>query len=368
MVISKIPFLNLKQQYLNIKDDIDHAMQQVINEAAFAGGKFVASFEDAFAAYQNTNYCAGVNSGTSSLHLSLLALGIGAGDEVIIPANSFIATAWAVSYTGATPVFADCDAYYNIDPTHVKTLITKKTKAVIGVHLYGQPFNVEDLLQTTEQHGLYLVEDAAQAHGAYWKGEPIGSFGALSCFSFYPSKNLGAFGESGAICCNDKKYYDAILKLRNHGSLEKYQHERIGYNMRMDGLQAAILEIKLHHLEKWNYSRRYIARRYQEGIQHSVVQKPKIREQATSVFHLYVITVPDRDHFVKHLETCGISCGMHYPIPCHLQEAYRHLNYKKGSLPNTEFLAAHCVSLPIFPELHEEEIDYIIEAINQYKR
>ena len=366
MVISKIPFLNLKRQYLNIKGAIDDAMQQVIDETAFAGGKFVASFESAFAAYQNTNYCAGVNSGTSALHLAMLALGVGVGDEVIIPANSFIATAWAVSYTGATPVFADCDAYYNIDPTHVETLITKKTKAVIGVHLYGQAFNADALLQITQKHGLHLVEDAAQAHGACWKGERIGGVGAMSCFSFYPSKNLGAFGESGAVCCNDRKYYDAILKLRNHSSIQKYRHESVGYNMRMDGLQAAILETKLHYLEEWNRSRRRIAQRYQKGIEHLAIQKPKIREEATAVFHLYVITAPNRNHFMAYLKAHGITCGIHYPIPCHLQEAYAHLNYKKGSLPNTEFLAAHCISLPIFPELQEEEVDYIIGVINEY--
>lgn len=361
-----IPFLDLHRQYLSIKSEIGPAMEAVIEQTAFAGGPFVEKFENNFAKYCGTKYSIGLNSGTSALHLAMEVLGIGPGDEVILPANTFVATAWGISYVGAIPIFVDCDEYYNIDTELVKDYITSKTKAIIGVHLYGQPCDIDSLLEICKVNSIYFVEDAAQAHGAMYKGSRVGGFGEMACFSFYPGKNLGAYGEGGGITTSNEQYRDKLFSLRSHGSKIRYYHDEIGYNMRMDGIQGAILDVKLKYLEEWNNNRNQIANRYLNEIQNKAVNLPKIRQDVKSAYHLFVVTVDNRDHFMKYLSDNGVSSAQHYPVPCHLQKAYAFLGYKEGDFPKSEYLAAHCVSLPMFAELTDVEVNKIIEVVNAY--
>ncbi|MEO1625561.1 MAG: DegT/DnrJ/EryC1/StrS family aminotransferase, partial [Bacteroidota bacterium] len=343
----QVPYFDLKRQYQTISEQVNESIQEVIKNTAFAGGRFTASFETAFAKYCQTDYAIGVNSGTSALHLAMLAIGIGEGDEIILPANTFIATAWGPAYVNAKCVFVDCDETYNIDPTKVEAAITERTKAIVGVHLYGQPCDVDALKAIAEKHNLFFMEDAAQAHGAYYKGTRVGGFGEMACFSFYPGKNLGAYGEGGGVTTNNEAYRDHLFRLRNHGCEVRYYHKEIGYNMRMDGIQGAVLEVKLAHLDKWNERRRQIAHRYQTEIKHADVRLPIVSQDVEGVFHLYVVTVPDRAHFQAYLKEQGVSTALHYPVPCHLQEAFVDLGYKKGDFPNAEYLSDHCVSLPM---------------------
>lgn len=363
----KIPFLDLKKQYLQIRNDVLSKIENVLEDTAFSGGKYVEEFEKNFANYCDTKYCVAVNNGTSALHLAMLALGIGEGDEVIVPANTFIATAWGVSYCNATPVFVDCTAdTWEIDASKIEEKITPKTKAIAGVHLYGQPFDIDTVKAIAQKHNLFLVEDAAQAHGAYYKGKRVGGFGEMACFSFYPGKNLGTYGEGGGIVTNDEKYFKHLQSLRNHGSVVRYYHDEIGYNMRMGGIEAAVLSVKLQYLDKWNNRRKEIARMYQQGI-----TNPKIKMQAQpefidSVYHLFVITTEDRDGLMKYLNEHQIFPGLHYPVPCHLQKAYAHLGYKQGDCPNAEYLASHCLSLPMFAELSDTEVEKVIEVLNKF--
>jgi len=301
------------------------------------------------------------------LHLAMLALGIGAGDEVIIPANTFIATAWGVSHAGAIPVFVDCTSdTWQIEATKVEEKITAKTKAVIGVHLYGQPFDVDALKLICEKNNLFLVEDAAQAQGARYKGIPVGSFGEMACFSFYPGKNLGACGEAGGITTNNENYCRHLQSLRNHGSKTRYYHDEIGFNMRMGGLEAVSLTVKLKYLQAWNDRRRSIAKRYQQEINNSKIKLQVQPPFADSIYHLFVVTTDERDNLMKFLNDHDIYPALHYPVPCHLQKAYKYLNYKEGDCPNAEYLAAHCLSLPMYAELTDEEISYVIDVINSY--
>lgn len=365
--MSTIPCLDLKRQHQQVSEEIFTAFKKVYEQTAFSGGPFVAAFEKEFAAYCNTTYAIGVNNGTTALHLAMLALGIGEGDEVIVPANTFIATAWGVSHAGATPVFADClPDTWQIDPADVEKKITPKTKAIIGVHLYGQPCDMDALKKIADAHKIYFVEDAAQAQGARYKGQPTGNMGEMACFSFYPGKNLGACGEAGGITTSNEAYYKHLQSLRNHGSTVRYYHDEIGYNMRMGGLEGASLSVKLKYLSSWNDKRRQVASRYQNEIKNDKITMQAQPEWAESNYHLFVITTPDRDAFVKHLEQNGIGPAFHYPHPCHLQKAYAHLGYKEGDMPNSEYLAAHCVSLPMFAELTDEEVSKVIEIVNQY--
>ena len=363
----KIPCLDLKGQHQQVKDEIFAAFERVYEDTAFSGGKYVEEFEKSFAEFCNTKFAVGLNNGTSALHLAMLALGIGEGDEVIIPANTFIATAWGVSYTGATPVFVDCHPEtWEIDITKIEAKITSKTKAIIGVHLYGQPFDIDGVKSICKKHNLFLVEDAAQSQGAKYHGVTVGGFGEMACFSFYPGKNLGASGEAGGITTNNEQYYKHLQSLRNHGSMVRYYHDEIGYNMRMGGLEGASLSVKLRHLDSWNQKRRAIAAKYQ-----SEIKNPKVVMQVQppgyeSVFHLFVVTTANKDEFLAYLTEHNILPGQHYPVPCHLQKAYSHLNYKKGDCPNAEYLAAHCLSLPMYAELTDEEVNYVIETINKY--
>lgn len=362
-----IPCLDIARQYMQTKEEILAAFLDVCSQTAFSGGPFVESFEKEFAVYSETSFAIGVNSGTSALHLAMLALGIGPGDEVIIPANTFIATAWAPSYVGATPVFVDCTPdTWNIDPAKIEEKITPRTRAIIGVHLYGQPFGIDEVTQIAKKHKLHLVEDAAQAHGARYKGVRVGGFGDMAAFSCYPGKNLGAYGEGGIVTTNNQAYTDHIKRLRSHGSTIRYYHDEIGFNMRMDGIQGAILKVKLKYLDAWNSRRKAIADMYMSGIKNVSVRFQQQPEWSDSVYHLFVVTTENRDGLIKHLQNSGIQPGLHYPVPCHLQKAYAHLGYKRGDLPNSEYLSEHCLSLPMFAELTESEVERVINAINSF--
>ena len=322
----KIPCLDLKGQHQQIKREVFEAFDKVYENTAFSGGPFVEAFEQSFAGFCGTRYAVGVNNGTSALHLAMLALGIGQGDEVIVPANTFIATAWGVSYTGATPVFVDCTSdTWELDATKIEEKITPNTKAIVGVHLYGQPFDVNAVAAICHKHQIYMLEDAAQAQGAMYKGVPVGGFGEMACFSFYPGKNLGACGEAGGITTNNEVYYKHLQSLRNHGSVVRYYHDEVGYNMRMGGLEGASLSIKLKYLPGWNSRRREVAKRYQQEVTNSKIKLQAQPEWAESVYHLFVVTTEDRDGLMKYLNAHNIFPGLHYPVPCHLQKAYANL-------------------------------------------
>lgn len=363
----KIPFLDLKGQYLQIKDEIRTAIDEVLDATAYSGGPFVEKFEKNLAQYTGTKYALGVNTGTSALHLAMMALGIGAGDEVIVPANTFIATAWGVSYVNAIPVFVDCDPNtWQIDAAKIEEKITSKTKAIIGVHLYGQPFDIDAVSAIAKKHNLFLVEDCAQSIGATYKGTMTGGFGEMGCFSFYPGKNLGAYGEGGGMTTNNEEYYKHIQSLRNHGSQVRYYHDELGYNFRMDGIQGAVLDVKLKYIDQWNGRRQEIAKMYQSGITNAKLKLQDQPEWAKSVYHLFVVTTEDRDGLMKYLQENNIFAGLHYPVPCHLQKAYAHLGYKEGDMPNSEYLASHCLTLPMFAELSNEDVERVIEVVNRY--
>ncbi len=365
--MEKIGFLDLKEQNQQVKAEIFAAFQKVFEKTAFSGGPFVQEFEENFATYTGAKYAVALSSGTDAVHLMCIAAGIGEGDEVIIPANTFIASPWGVVYEKAIPVFVDCDSdTWEIDPAKIEAAITPKTKAIMGVHLYGQPFNRDAVKAIADKHNLLLLEDAAQAHGAYYKGESLGKGAFMAGYSFYPGKNLGATGEGGAIVTNDENIYNHLLSLRNHGSKEKYYHDIIGYNYRMGGLEGAALNIKLKYLDEWNNKRRAIAKRFFTEINNPKVKMQTQLDFANSVYHLFVVTVEDREAFVKHLNTHNIFPGMHYPVPCHLQKAFGHLGYKHGDFTNSEYLAEHCVSLPMYAELTRNKVDRIIEAVNTY--
>ncbi len=367
ITIPKSPFLDLKKQYLQIKEEVRTAIDEVLDHTAYSHGPFVEKFEKNLASYCGTKYALGVNTGTSALHLAMIALGICPGDEVIVPANTFIATAWGVSYVKATPVFVDCDPdTWNIDPSEIEEKITPKTKAIIGVHLYGQPFNIDAVAAIAKKHNLFMVEDCAQAIGAGYKDVKVGGFGEMGCFSFYPGKNLGAYGEAGGITTNNEAYYKHIQSLRNHGSTERYYHDEIGYNMRMDGIQGAVLDVKLKYIDQWNSRRKEIAKIYRAGITNPKIKLQAQPEWSDSIYHLFVVTTEDRDGFMKYLQSNQIFPGLHYPVPCHLQKVYSDLGYKKGDMPNSEYLADHCLSLPMFAELTNAEVDMVIEVINKY--
>jgi dTDP-4-amino-4,6-dideoxygalactose transaminase len=363
-----IPCLDLKRQQQAIKEEVFAAFEKVYEQTAFSGGPFVEKFEKEFAAFAGARHAVGVNNGTTAIQLALKTLGIGAGDEVIVPANTFIATAWGVSHNNATPVFVDCDpATWQIDPACIERAITAKTKAIIGVHLYGMPFDIRRVGEIARKHGLFLIEDAAQAQGAKYDGKVVGTFGEMACFSFYPGKNLGACGEAGGISTENEAYMKHLQSLRNHGCTTRYYHDEIGYNMRMGGLEAASLSVKLKYLEGWNRRRMEIAERYRSEIRNKRIVMQKDVPGAKSIFHLFVVTCDQKDAFVAHLTKHNIVPAFHYPVPCHLQKAYSHLGYKAGDCPNSEYLAAHCVSLPMFAELTDDEVSRVIEAVNNFE-
>ena len=363
----KINCLDLQGQHQQVKQEIFEAFEKVYAKTAFSGGPFVEEFEKAYTQYIDSKYAIGVSNGTVALHLAMIVLGIGPGDEVIIPANTFIATAWGVSHAGATPVFVDCDeTNWQIDPSKLEAAITPKTKAVIGVHLYGQPFDVDAVKAICDKHKLYLVEDAAQAQGTRYKNKTVGTFGEMACYSFYPGKNLGACGEAGGLTTNNENYAKHLQSLRNHGSTVRYFHDEIGYNYRMGGLEGASLTVKLKYIEGWNNRRREIAKMYQKGITNPKIKMQKNADWSDGIYHLFVVTTDEKDAFVKYLADNNINAAFHYPVPCHLQKAYASLKYKQGDFPNSEYLAAHCVSLPMYAELSDEDVNQVITCLNKY--
>lgn len=363
-----VPFVDLRAQYLAINDEIDEAVARVINNTTFILGREVEAFEAAFAGYVGTRYCIGVNSGTAAIQVALTACGIGAGDEVIVPANTFFATAEAVSTAGATPVLVDADPIsYNIDVAGIEAAITERTRAIIPVHLYGQAADLDPILEISARRSLIVIEDAAQAHGSEYNGRSVGSFARAGCFSFYPGKNLGAYGEGGAIVTDDPEVARHARLLRDHGSESKYHHEIIGYNFRLEGIQGAVLNVKLRHLDKWNELRREHAARYNELLADSGLTLPREMSYARHVYHLYVIQSDARDALQKALRDNGVQTGIHYPIPIHLQPAYASLKHKAGDFPEAERQAGRVLSLPMFPELTEKQISLVTDAVQEFQ-
>lgn len=364
-----VPFVDLKAQYQSIKTEVDAAIARVIENTAFIQGREVAAFETAFANYVSANFCVAVNSGTAAIQLALMACGIHAGDEVIVPSYSFFATAEAVSILGAKPVFVDIDGTaYNIAVSELESAITSHTRAIIPVHLYGQPADLDPILAIAARHNLHVIEDAAQAHGAEYKGRRVGALGQAGCFSFYPSKNLGAYGEAGAIVTNDEGLAQQLRLLRDHGSTSKYQHEIVGYNFRMEEIQAAVLNVKLPHLDRWNNLRRAHATSYGELLTGANLVLPREMDYARHVYHVYAIQSERRDELQRELSAAGVQTGIHYPIPIHLQPAYKSLGYQRGQLPATEALCERVLSLPMFPELTDAQQSHIAEVCHSHAK
>jgi len=363
-----IPQVDLKAQYKLIKKEINVAILKVLNSTTFILGENVKKFEEEFAKFCNVKYAVGVGNGTDALYLALRACGISRGDEVITQPNTFIATVEAITLNGAKPVFVDINPQtYNIDANKIKKVITKKTKAIIPVHLYGQPVDMDHILKIAKKYRLKVIEDAAQAHGAEYKGKKVGSLGDVACFSFFPAKNLGAYGDGGIIVTNNEKIAKKIIMLRNHGRVEKYKHLMEGVNSRLDELQAAILRVKLRYLDKWNKARRQRAKIYDEVFKHlEEVGTPFVPFWATPVFYVYTIRVKEREKLREYLKKKGISTGIYYPIPLHLQPAYKYLNYKKGDFPEAEKAAKEILSLPMYPELSRKEQNFIIQKIKTF--
>jgi dTDP-4-amino-4,6-dideoxygalactose transaminase len=364
----KVPFLDLKAQYDAISDEIAAALQKVLDNCAFAGGPFVAQFEREFAVYCQSESAVGVGSGTAALWLALKGLGIGEGDEVITVPNTFIATAEAISVCGARPVFVDIDEQvYNINPELIEAAITPKTKAIIPVHLYGQMAEMDDIMEIARAHGLFVIEDACQAHGAEYKSQKAGSIGDAGCFSFYPGKNLGAYGEAGAVVTNNQELANKVKMLRDHGQKEKYYHSIVGWNCRMDGFQGAVLSVKLKHLDKWNESRRKNAELYNSFLADlDSIITPFKADYAKHVYHIYPVLTESRQRLMDALAQKQIFCGIHYPVPLHLQAAYSSLGYKEGDFPVAEKCASRQLSLPMFPELTSGQIEYVVEEIKNF--
>jgi dTDP-4-amino-4,6-dideoxygalactose transaminase len=363
----KIPLVDLKAQYRTIKEEIDVSIARVLDSTSFVLGAEVSAFERAFAAAVGARGAVGVASGTAALRLALAACGVGPGDEVITTAHTFIATAEAISMCGATPVFADIDPKtMNLDPEKAAAAVTRRTKAILPVHLYGHPADLEPLLELARRHDLFLVEDAAQAHGAEYRGRRCGSIGHLACFSFYPGKNLGAYGDAGAVTGNDATLLDRVRRLRDHGRTSKYEHVELGFAERMDGLQAAVLGAKLPHLDDWTALRRKGAERYRELLGGLPFSLPHEEPGSKHVYHLFVIRTAVRDKLLEHLALRGVGAGIHYPIPVHRQPAYAKLGLATGSLPETERAARDVLSLPLFPELTEEQALNVALSIREF--
>jgi dTDP-4-amino-4,6-dideoxygalactose transaminase len=388
----KVPFLNLTMQYQGIKDEIAIALLDVLEASVFAGGPLVTRFEKAFGPYCQAMHAIGCGSGTEALWMALIGLGVGPGDAVVTVPNTFTATAEAISMCGATPVFVDCDAFCNMDVVKLRRLLRAKgrehradgrgqgavdiglkaeggerIKAIIPVHLYGQPADMDLILEVAQEYGLAVVEDACQAHGAIYKGKRVGAMGDAGCFSFYPGKNLGAYGEAGAVVTNRPELAQKMKMFRDHGQADKYYHDMVGWNARMDGFQAAVLNVKMKYIEEWTRKRQQHAALYTEILSEiDGIDTPKVAEGVDSVFHLYVIQTDQRDALQKYLKDYGIDTGLHYPTPLHLQAAYRHLGYRVGDFPAAERAAGRILSLPMFAELSKEEIRYVCAKIKEF--
>lgn len=361
-----VPMLDLRVTYARIREELLRVMQEVSDGGTYVLGPKVAEFENAFAAYVGASHCVAVNSGTSALHLALIAAGVGSGDEVITVPMTFIATSWAISYVGAKPVFVDVDAEtYTMDVAQVERRITRRTKAILPVHLYGQPADLEPLLDISRRHGIPLIEDAAQAHGAEYCGQRAGSFGLAGCFSFYPGKNLGALGEGGAVVTDDEQVAARLRGLRDHGQARRYHHDELGFNYRMDALQGAVLGVKLRHLEVWNEARDFLAERYQTLLRGLPLQLPAVGPGRRHAWHLFVVLHPERDRLRRELEAHGVQTGLHYPIPLHLQKAYRDLGYAEGAFPMAERIGRECLTLPLFPGMTVRQHDVVVDALSE---
>lgn len=362
-----VPFVDLKQQYFSIKDEVLAAVAGVFESTQFVLGKEVAAFEEEFASYSGARYGVAVNSGTSALHLALLAAGVGPGDEVITVPFTFVATTAAVWYTGAKPVFVDVDPEsYCMDPARIEEAITPRTKAILPVHLYGQAADMDAISAIARRHGLPVIEDAAQAHGAEYRGRRCGSIGEMGCFSFYPGKNLGAYGEGGMVTTNNPELARQVRILRDWGAEKKYHHVLKGFNYRMEGVQGAILRVKLRYLEQWTEARRANATLYSRALADSGLHLPKEAPGNRHVYHVYGVMTPRRRELMEALEAQGVQTGIHYPVPVHLLPAYSDLNYQAGDFPIAERLASEELSLPMFPELAGSQIDAVVSAIEEY--
>jgi len=362
-----IKYLDLQAQYQSIKIEIDQAIQKVLDSSAYVLGPAVSEFESAFAEYCDTKFAIGVNSGTSALTLALRALGVGPGDEVITATNTFIATAAAIEHAGGRPVLVDVDPETrNMDPVLLKMAITSRTRVIIPVHLYGRPADMDPIVQLAARHDIAVLEDAAQAHGARYQGEKAGSIGRMAAFSFYPGKNLGAYGEAGAVTTDDPGLDRRVRMLRDHGSDKKYVHDLLGYNARMEGIQGAVLKVKLAHLDRWNAERNRVAGLYNQLLTNLPIKLPSFEDDIDQVFHLYVIETEQRDQLQKYLGEHGVPSLIHYPIPIHLQKAFDHLDHRAGDFPITEKLADEILSLPIYPEMSDEQVTFVAEKVRAF--
>jgi dTDP-4-amino-4,6-dideoxygalactose transaminase len=364
-----VPFLDLKRQIASVWPEIRPAMKEVIRQSQFILGPAVERFETAFARYTGARFCVGLNSGTSALHMALRACDIGPGDEVITTPHSWISTTWAISYVGAKPVFADIEpTTYTIDAERVARAVTPRTRAILPVHLYGQACDLNALQRIADEHDLVLIEDAAQAHGARYQGRHVGTFGRIGCFSFYPGKNLGAFGEAGAVVTDDERLAHRIRCLRDHAQEGRHRHVEVGYNARMEGLQGAVLEVKLRHLDAWTAARARVAQRYREFLADVPgVQLPAVPRPEAHAWHLFVVLLQgmERRSFQESLAEQGVATGVHYPIPVPLQPAYADLGYGPGDFPVAEDVMRRCVSLPMYPELTDEQVDVVANAVRE---
>lgn len=366
--MTTVPFLDLKAQYAAIQEEIRSSLEDVFATSSFVGGPFVEGFEKDFAAFCGCGHAVGVSSGTSALWMTLKVLGVGPGDEVITVPNTFIATAEAVSMCGATPVFIDVDrSSHTMNPDLLERAVTPRTRAVIPVHLFGQTADMDPILEVAKRYGLHVIEDACQAHGALYRGRPAGSLGIAACFSFYPGKNLGAYGEAGAVVTDDRDLADRIRILRDHGQTRKYHHRVIGWNGRMDGLQGAVLRVKLRHLPAWNETRRRHAELYGSLLENlDGVTLPREMDYGRHVYHIYAIRTSPRDQLKDFLAEKGIECGIHYPVPVHLQEAYRSSGFAEGMFPASEQAARELLSLPMYPELTNEQLEYVAGSVREF--
>jgi dTDP-4-amino-4,6-dideoxygalactose transaminase len=366
MAVIKVPYLDLKAQYASIKPEIDAAIARVLDSCQFVLGSEVAGFEQEFSTYCGTSECIAVNSGTSALHLALIAAGVGPGDEVITVPFTFVASVAAVLYAGAQPVLVDIDPRsFTLDPVAIEAVITPRTKAILPVHLYGQPADMDPIMEVARRHGLIVIEDAAQAHGAKYKGRPVGAIGDMACFSFYPGKNLGAYGEGGAVTTSNAEFARTIRMLRDWGQDRKYHHILRGFNYRMEGFQGAILRVKLRHLEQWTDVRRALVHQYNELLADCEVETPTEMSWARHVYHVYTLRSDDRDALQAALTTEGIQTGVHYSVPVHLQPAYADLGYGAGTFPRAEAAAKQVLSLPLYPELSNESVTEVATVVRK---
>lgn len=363
----KIDFAVLGRQYSKYQTEYEEAALRALRSGWYILGKELDDFEKLYADYMGVKHCIGVGNGLDSLRLALSGLGIGKGDEVIVQDNTFIATALAISENGATPVFVDADEFFGIDPKKIEAAITEKTKAIMVVHLYGQPCEMDSIMEIARKHNLKVVEDCAQCHGATYKGKKCGTFGDAAGFSFYPMKPIGAFGDAGAVITNNDEVADRVRMLHNYGSKVKYHHELLGINSRMDEIQAAITAVNVKHVADGNSERKAIAEKYKTGINNPLVKVPEIRPGTEHVYHVFPVLCEKRDALVQHMADAGIHAQIHYPIPCHLAGCYKDLGYKEGQFPVAEGYGKHEMSLPIYVGLTDEEIDYIITTINNFK-